>query len=144
MQAGQRHPHVAAVQVPLDDNLDLAWLQGVLLQDARSMASLVEIGLNADTAQRVLQLRAHDQSGRTAVRVNLTSEATFWLNDLERDSMYKCAAAAMCCQCSSGIWPRWPLQERAFLMREVSAECAFEHLTFLFAALLFLQRKALV
>ena len=78
------------VQVPLDDNLDLSWLQGFLLQDLKSMSSLVHAGVESDVAQQVLQLRAHDQSSRTAVRVNLTSEASFWLNDLEKDSMYRC------------------------------------------------------
>jgi hypothetical protein len=82
----------SSVQVLLEDNIDLAWLQGHLLQDLQAIESLAEAGMHPDDAQRILQLRAHDKSGRASVRVNLTGDATFWLNDLEKDSVYRSAS----------------------------------------------------
>lgn len=75
------------------DNVDLAWLQDLLLRDAAQVHSLVAAGMHPQDAMRVLHLRAHDESERASVRVDLSSEACFWLNDLESDATYKCAQA---------------------------------------------------
>lgn len=77
------------------DNLDLAWLQDVLLRDASQVQSLVAAGLHPQDAMRVLHLRAHDESERASVRVDLSGEASFWLNDLESDATYKCAPRSL-------------------------------------------------
>jgi hypothetical protein len=77
------------MQVDLRDNLDVAWLQDVLLRDAKVLHALRSAGFHAQDAMEVLQLRAYDESHAASVRVDLSGEACFWLNDLESDKSYQ-------------------------------------------------------
>ena len=82
------------MQVGLSDNVDLAWLQGHLLNEVVALDALVRAGMRPTDARAVLQLRVQDTSASATVRVNLTGDATFWLNDLESDEPYKCAVVS--------------------------------------------------
>jgi hypothetical protein len=77
------------MQVDLRDNLDTAWLQDVLLRDARVLHALRSAGLHAQDAMKVLQLRALDESNTASVRVDISGNSSFWLNDLESDKSYQ-------------------------------------------------------
>ena len=79
------------MQISTADNVDLAWLQEHLLRDQRLSAALVDAGVPAEDASKLLQLRAHDKTIQADVRVNLTGSECFWLNDIENDAPYKCA-----------------------------------------------------
>jgi hypothetical protein len=76
--------------------VDLGWLLDHMRQDLLAIEALSDAGLQPQDAQRVLHLRAHDKAGQSTVRVNLTGEETFWLNDLERDDVYRCAVPWFC------------------------------------------------
>jgi hypothetical protein len=78
------------LKVSTVDNIDLAWLQSHLLQDLQSIETLVDAGLHPTDASKVLMLRADEGAGKTNVRVNLTGDSTFWLNDIESDEIYRC------------------------------------------------------
>lgn len=77
------------MQVDTDENINFAVLESVLLRDALSVATMHRAGLHAQDARAVLGLRAHDQSAKPSVRLDLRSDTCFWLNDLEKDSAYR-------------------------------------------------------
>lgn len=89
------------MQVGLSDNVDLAWLQGHLLNEAAALHVLVQAGMRPRDAREILQLRVLDTSASANVRVDLRGDATFWINDLETDEMYRCAGLPESCSDSS-------------------------------------------
>lgn len=81
------------MQIETVENINFAVLESVLLRDAMSVAALNAAGLHPSDARAMLSLRAHDRSAQPSVRLDLRSEACFWLNDLEKDPVYRSVAA---------------------------------------------------
>lgn len=84
---------VHLVQIETVENINFAVLESVLLRDAMSVAALNAAGLHPGDARAMLSLRAHDRSAQPSVRLDLRTEACFWLNDLEKDPVYRSVAA---------------------------------------------------
>jgi hypothetical protein len=92
------------------DLVELTKLQDVLLHDTKLQTSLLAAGFHPTDAAAVMAARAADRTGTGAVRVDLRGEATFWLNDLERDSLYRYArvTAQSSCSCTRGLVASMP------------------------------------